>query len=139
MITNSAISAGFSFEPKNPKVWHTIIVSPPKGVDNSPEGVDGFLANFQKRSLCSQTGLGIVGALCVCYKLLHILKNTSKYCKHILWQSYMIHSLYVSFSFPLPDGWCTMYTHRLWWVLMHNAFRNSFGTYIIQQYRRCRK
>ena len=50
----SAISAEFSFGPKNPKVYHTEIVSPSKGVD-------GFFVNFQKRSLCSQLAIGLVG------------------------------------------------------------------------------
>ena len=61
----SAISADFSFGPKNPKVYHTEIVSPSKGVD-------GFFVNFQKRSLCSQMAIGIVGAF---------LKNG---CNHLL-------------------------------------------------------
>ena len=50
----SAISAEFSFGPKNPKVYHTEIISPSKGVD-------GLFVNFQKRSLCSQMAIGIVG------------------------------------------------------------------------------
>ena len=52
----SAISADFSFGPKNPKSYHTEIVSPSKGVD-------GFIGNFQKRSLCSQKAIGIVGGI----------------------------------------------------------------------------
>ena len=50
----SAFSADFSFGPKNPKVYHTEIVSPSKGVD-------GFFGKFQKRSLCSQMAIRIVG------------------------------------------------------------------------------